>query len=411
VANDLSKRVQQTLERQRGVVFAQPALVGRAMYTGRDIIANNSRFAPGYQDERGYVPVEWWIMSMTAAANDIPKPGEGVTRLILDDGDHVPLTEAAAAAGDVLFGEYLARWPLTKVLDIGGEPVVPDFGPFSRRGSADQGGTGAEPEVPPIPFHVHSGEVVAGRIRPPGKLEAYFFLPVDVPPYHRDLGRVVSRLGLKPGTTREDVLAALREFGTSDAMYALGVAYEVRPYEGWTILPGTLHAPGPWPTFEIQLPQDDFNFAAWQLGVRVSGAQRESLRQQMMLRGLRDEEDFLQQAVDWETSTDPRFKERFHRKAQLLESGPWGRRLRIFFDRFYGEGIEIEPRQRYVRTADPRPWAGIVWSGEGRLNGFRIGVRGTDAMTEFLVTPGHEAAFENDSEVTLRVYTVFPLAE
>ena len=135
--DDLSKRVRQTVERQLGVVFAEPALVGRAMYTGRDIIAKNSRFAPGYQDERGYVPVEWWIMSMTAAGNDLPKPGEGVTRLILDDGDRVPLDQAAAAAGDVLFAEYLAGWPLTKVLDIGGEPVVPDFGPFRRRARAE----------------------------------------------------------------------------------------------------------------------------------------------------------------------------------------------------------------------------------------------------------------------------------
>ncbi len=407
MADDLSKRVWQTLERQRGVVFAQPALVGRAMYTGPDIIAKNSRFAPGYQDERGYVRVEWWITSTTQAGNDVPRPDEGVTRLILADGDRVPLNQAAAAAGDALFGEYLARWPLTKVLDIGGEPVVPDFGPFGR--AQAEAGAEAEAEVPPIPFHVHSGDVVGGRIPPPGKLEAYFFLPVDIPPYDRNLGRVISRLGLKPGTTREDVLLALREFGASDAMYALGVAYDIRPYEGWTILPGTLHAPGPWPTFEIQLPQDDFNFAAWQLGVRLSGAERERLRQQMMLRGLRDEEDFLQQAVDWETSVDPSFKEKFHRKAQVLESGPWGRRLRIFFDRFYGEGFEIEPGHRYTRPADSRPWAGIVWSGAGQLNGYRIGVRGTEAMTEFLVAPGHEATFVNDGDVTLRVYTVFPL--
>ncbi len=380
------------------------------MYTGRDIIANNSRFAPGYQDHRGYVPVEWWIMSMTPAGNDLPEPGEGVTRLVLDDGDPVPLDEAAAAAGDVLFGEYLARWPLTKVLDIGGEPVVPGFGASLGAGAGVAAQAQVEPEVPPIPFHVHSGEVVDGRIRPPGKLEAYFFLPVDVPPYQRDLGRVISRLGLKPGTTRESVLAALRQFGSSDAMYALGVPYEVRPYEGWTIPPGTLHAPGPWPTFEIQLPQDDFNFAAWRLGVRLSGAELDELRQRMMLRGLRDEEEFLRQAVDWETSVDPRFEERLHRKAQVLESGPWGRRLRIFFDRFYGEGLEIEPHRRYVRPADPRPWAGIVWSGEGQLNGCRIGVRGTDAGSEFLVTPGHEAVLEDDGEVTLRVYTVFPFA-
>ncbi|NLG70395.1 MAG: hypothetical protein GX496_12695, partial [Firmicutes bacterium] len=61
MVDDLRSRLRRTLERQRGVVFSQPELVGRSMYTGRDILANNSRFAPGYQDHRGYVPVEWWI--------------------------------------------------------------------------------------------------------------------------------------------------------------------------------------------------------------------------------------------------------------------------------------------------------------------------------------------------------------
>ena len=40
------------------------------------------------------------------------------------------------------------RWPLVKILDIGGKPVVPSFSD--------------EPEVPPIPAHVHNGIVVDG---------------------------------------------------------------------------------------------------------------------------------------------------------------------------------------------------------------------------------------------------------
>ena len=32
--------------------------------------------------------------------------------------------------------------------------------------------------------------------------------------------------------------------------------------EGWTIRPGVLHAPGPYPTFEIQLAQDDAHLAS-----------------------------------------------------------------------------------------------------------------------------------------------------
>lgn len=392
----LARRIQQTIAVQDGVIFGQPAIVYRAMYTGRDIIAQNSRFAPGYTDDRGYVPVEWWIMSLTRAGNDIPREGEGITNLLLADGTQVPLTDAVDAAGDLLFGPYLDRWPLTKVLDIGGEPVVPSFG--------------GPPEAPPIPFHTHAGDIVDGKVRPPGKLEAYFFPPVDVPPYNADLGRVVTRLGLKPGTTKEQVKAAIEKFGQSDEMYAYGVEYEIRPYEGWTVRPGCLHAPGPWPTFEIQLPQDDFNFAAWQLGARAEGEELEQLREQLCLRGLKDADDFLAQVVDWEISTDPQFREKYHRPSKTLESGSWGRRLQIFFDEFYGEAIEIEPGQSYTRKADGRPFAGIVWSGQGKLAGQPIAAIGGSAPREFLVTPGRDARFENTSDITLRIYTVFPLA-
>lgn len=62
--------------------------------------------------------------------------------------------------------------PLGQVLDIGGAAVQPSF--------KDDGNT----EVPPIPCHVHAGTVVDGRVQGPGKLEAYFFPPVDVEPYN-----------------------------------------------------------------------------------------------------------------------------------------------------------------------------------------------------------------------------------
>ena len=60
-------------------------------------------------------------------------------------------------------------------------------------------------EVPPIPCHVHPGDVVEGRCVGHGKTEAYFFPPLDVPPYNLELGAVKTRLGLKPGTTKEQV--------------------------------------------------------------------------------------------------------------------------------------------------------------------------------------------------------------
>ena len=62
------------------------------------------------------------------------------------------------------------------------------------------------PEAPPIPCHVHAGEVCGGRCVGHGKTEAYFFPPLDVPPYNLQLeGKVSTRLGLKSGTTKQQV--------------------------------------------------------------------------------------------------------------------------------------------------------------------------------------------------------------
>ena len=50
-------------------------------FCGQNILAPNSDFSPENVDERGYVPVEWWIMSKTQAENPVPKEGEGLTKL------------------------------------------------------------------------------------------------------------------------------------------------------------------------------------------------------------------------------------------------------------------------------------------------------------------------------------------
>lgn len=44
------------------------------------------------------------------------------------------------------------------------------------------------------------------------------------------LGRVISRLGFKPGTTREEVLAALKNFGVNDHMYELMNVFELHSH-------------------------------------------------------------------------------------------------------------------------------------------------------------------------------------
>jgi len=298
--------------------------------------------------------------------------------------------------------DYDATWPLTKVLDIGGTAVTPTFGDED------------EPEAPPIPCHTHAGDVVEGKVVGPGKLEAYFFPPVDVPPYNLDLaGSVKTRLALKDGVSKQQVVDAVaNDWGKTDQLYSLLQEYKVQPWTNWTIPTHVIHAPGPWPTFEIQLAADDYNLLAWQLGQpETDDATREDLKATHCLRGLADEEDLIEQTVKWERNVGAaEFEKKWLRDcaADPLESGTWGRRIPLFFHNFYGEGFEILPGQAYTRAATDQPYAGIVWSGKGSLNGQPLDVAELSAR-EFLVTPGHAAAFENTGADPLLIYSAWPI--
>ncbi len=382
-----------TLREQHGILFAEPAMVWRGTYRGRGILASANDLTGLQTDARGYVKVEWWVMSMTAAENPIPVPGEGITRIFIRDESYA-LDQAAALAGDVLFGAYLHHWPLTKVLDIGGAPVVPDFRPV--------------PEVPPIPPHVHAGRIENGKARPPGKLEAYFFPPTASPPYGLRLEGIHTRLGLQPGISKQNFLDALEAFGQSDRMYSLLNEFPADAYDCWTIRPGVVHAPGPWPTIEMQTPQDDFNLAAWQLGQRLPEPERQNVFQSLALRGLASSEDFLDQLVDWESSTALDFSDRFYRPATSIEEGFWGRRLQIFFGEFYGEAIELSLGTSWTHPPAEEPFAGLVWSGSGLLNGVPIGAT-SSKMREFLAIPQASLTLESDSHDPLVMFTFFPL--
>ena len=55
---------------------------------------------------------------------------------------------------------------------------------------------------------------------------------------------------------------------------------------------------GPWPTFEIQLPQDDFHFLAWHFGEQIAPNDLSLSRTTYHFRGL-DSEETLLSGKDW----------------------------------------------------------------------------------------------------------------
>jgi len=387
-----------TLKSQKNILFARPSIVYRGSYSGRDIIAKNSDPEKDV-DERGYFPVERWILSKTIAENDKMKANEGLSILILQNLE-VSFKDAVDVAEKALLGDFAQKWPLTKISDIGGRPVKPKF----SNGEADE-------EVPPIPAHVHSGNVCNNKACGPGKKEAYFFPPLDVEPYKANLGKVITRLGLQPSITKDSFELGLKGFGENDEIYSLMNVFPINAYDGWTILPGVLHAPGPWLTFEIQRPQDDFNLASWRLGQSIADPnERESFKQAFQMKGLGNEKDFISELIEWDLTTSPKFKEQFYRPSTALEQGEWGRRIQIFFDGFYGEGFEVKAGHSFTRKADHRPYSGVVWSGSGKINDNHVNCT-DDLRKEFIVVPNTETTFVADGNADLLIYVVFPLED
>ena len=133
----------------------------------------------------------------------------------------------------------------------------------------------------------------------------------------------------------------MTKFGESDDIYSLLNEYQIQPWESWTIEQKVIHAPGysiiytvmyshtvrafslcmdqpmitnirtkamlkyyyiymrlfqtgPWLTFEIQLPQDDFHLLAWVLGEKLPEETIKHTRDTYNLRGLDSERALLQ---------------------------------------------------------------------------------------------------------------------
>ena len=386
---DIKRDILRTLELQKGILLAEPAFVCRDSYNGRDIIAKNSRFTEEYTDKRGYVPVEWWITSTTEAENQKYKKDEGLTKIKLLSGDHVSLKVASEIAEIDLFGSYKNDWPLVKILDIGGQSVTPSYSDMA--------------EVPPIPVHVHAGTIVDGRAIRPGKVEAYFFPPLDKPPFNASVDRTITRIGLRPDVSKEQFKRRLIRFARDDSMFELLQEYEIRPNSTWTIPERVIHAPGPWVTFEIQFPQDDWNLASWRMGIRSDDPEFYNNR---VLRGLKDEDDYVNQLVDWDLCTDPSFENSYFQEMQNLDNGEWGNRFRIFFHWFYGESWHIEAGKSVTFPAKEKPIGAIVWSGAGRINGLNIS---NPSTREFFIVPGTSITLKNESKSRLIIYTVEPM--
>ena len=67
------------------------------------------------------------------------------------------------------------------------------------------------------------------------------------------------------------------------------------------------------------------------------------------------------ETLNWDMNVDSDFQRRWWHRCEVIGEGVWGRRVRLFYHIFYGEGYVIRPREKYQREGDGRPFAG-GWS-------------------------------------------------
>lgn len=188
-------------------------------------------------------------------------------------------------------------------------------------------------------------------------------------------------------------------------MYVLLNEFTIEPETSWMVPAGILHAPGPYLTFEVQLPQDDYNLASWRLGERLQGEDRSKRYEELVLRGLKSEDEYIEQVLDWEANIDPNFEKKYFHRPRLLEQGSWGKRSQIFFDMFYGEEWILNPGASAIFPAKEKPQGGVIWSGQGEINGQAVAQGGQNG---FLIIPNTAIQVSNTGSGDLYIYTVEP---
>jgi hypothetical protein len=263
-----------------GILRLAPTWVPRAFCTpGRRIrLHPDDYFALG--NVRGGIDERWFASPVRADNGPLSGPYEGLSLVVDPDGGLVPFDEFVAFHGANLLGSRLwnahGKWPM-----------------YSKFFDNQQ----------PLPFHVHHMDKQAAMVGKIGKPEAYYYSPQ----MNNHLGdQPIAYFGLKPRTTRDEVLAKLRAFsdGGDNRITDLGIAYRLRLGTGWDIPAGILHAPPSVCTYEPQVASDVFAMCeSWSNNRQVP----DELVWKDIPQDHHGDYDFLMTVFDWEKNVDPDF--------------------------------------------------------------------------------------------------------
>ena len=271
------------LNQGEGVLRLAPAWVARKSFIpGGRLRLDPSHLYP-FGKGRGGVNTRW--LGSTLHADNGPETGpyEGVSLVVTPKNTLLPFDAVVAELGSAVIGDrqwntYAGWTAFAKFFD----------------------------SMYPLPLHIHSQERDAERIGQHGKPEAYYYSPQ----MNNHLGmQPITYLGLRPGTTRTQILARLKEHsaGGDNRISELSVGYRTRLTGGWDVPAGILHAPASVCTYEPQAASDVMTiFEAWSNFAEVETS---SLWRDVPPEHVGDF-DFLIDMLAWDANLDPDFATR-----------------------------------------------------------------------------------------------------
>ncbi len=341
------------LEQGKGILRLAPTWVPRAFCVpGRRIKLHPDDYY-AFGGDRGGIDERWF--SSTTPADNGPKtsPNEGLSFIVFEDGSRVEralLRDAVEELGAVIIGERL--WQSAHAW-----PVYSKF--FDNRD--------------PLPHHVHHRDEHARLVGRSGKPEAYYF-----PPQLNNHGGTFPHtfFGLRPGTTKAQVLECLRNFTNGDNRITdLSAAYRLAPGTGWDVPAGVLHAPGSLCTYEPQKASDVFSMFQSLVADQVIG---EDLLWKDVPPGKRGNLEYLVEILDWEQNVDPAFAEHHfmpprpvHDVRQMEQEGYRESWVAWRSTEFSARELTVLPG-RTVTIRDAAAYGTIVVQGHGRMGTWEV---------------------------------------
>jgi hypothetical protein len=360
------------LEQGKGIVRLLPAWVPRVFSVpGRRIkLHPEDYYALGAA--RGGIDERWLASTIVADNGPGTPPDEGLSYIAFEEGSRVEkvlLRDAidelgGAIIGDRLWGKY------------GGWPMFAKF--FDNKG--------------PLPFHIHQREEHARLVGQASKPEAYYF-PVQLNNYGADFPYTF--FGLRPGTTKEDLIRCLERFTSGDNRITdLSVAYKLNPGTGWDVPAGILHAPGSLCTYEPQKASDVF---AMFESLVADAIIPEGLLWKDVPVEKHGDLDFLVELLDWELNTDLYFAEhhamlpRPAKPREEMEAEGYREDWIVYKSSAFSAKELTVYAGRTVTITDNAAYGLIILQGHGKLNHWDVEspalIRfGQPTMDEYFVT-------------------------